>query len=166
VELHGPAHVTADYLGEPGQRVFFLQAADAEAEVTLVVEKQQVAALADVLAELLAAIEDRPADEWDVPAMRLREPFDPRWRVGNIAVGMDERDGTFVIEVTEFVPEDDERDGEKVRLWIDRQQARTLAAHASWAVAQGRPACRLCGLPMDPEGHVCPRTNGDARHVV
>ena len=27
-------------------------------------------------------------------------------------------------------------------------------------VAAGRPPCPLCGLPLDTDGHVCPRQNG------
>ena len=26
------------------------------------------------------------------------------------------------------------------------------------------PPCPFCGLPLDPDGHICPRQNGHRRH--
>jgi hypothetical protein len=31
---------------------------------------------------------------------------------------------------------------------------------AARIVAAGRPPCPLCGAPLDPQGHICPRRNG------
>ena len=31
---------------------------------------------------------------------------------------------------------------------------------AAELVSSGRPPCTLCGRPLDPEGHVCIKTNG------
>jgi len=38
--------------------------------------------------------------------------------------------------------------------------ARAFVARASRVVAAGRPPCPLCGAPLDPQGHICPRRNG------
>lgn len=164
VELSSPEHVTADFLGEPGERTFFIQAIEDAEVVNILVEKVQVAGLAELLADLLAQVGSAPLPVWDVETMRLREPVEARWRGGAIAVGIEPALGRFLIEVTEFVPPDEERVPEEVRIWVDEAQAAVLAAHAAWAVAQGRPTCRLCGLPLDEgEAHVCPRTNGHLR---
>lgn len=163
IELSQPDHVTADYVGEPGERVFYIQASEASDTVSVLVEKAQVAGLAGLIADVLADVGTAPAEAWDIPAMRLREPVTPRWRAGTIGVGIEPQLGRFLLEIGEFVPEDDDRVPERVRLWLTEEQARTLAAHAAWSVAQGRPLCQLCGLPEDPEGHLCPRSNGDAR---
>jgi hypothetical protein len=49
----------------------------------------------------------------------------------------------------------------ELRIWLDRDLARRLAAHATEIVGQGRPRCELCGRPTEPDGnHVCPATNG------
>ncbi len=160
LELSRPEHVTADYVGEPGDRTFYVQAVEDAEVVSVLVEKMQVAGLADLLTRLLAQVDAQPAKIWDIEDMRLHEPLTPRWRAGAIAVGIDPQLGHFVIELTEFVSEDDDRRPEEIRVWIDEDRARVLAAHARWAVEQGRPACRLCGLPMDEDGHVCPRSNG------
>lgn len=160
VELTEPFHVTAGYTGEPGERTFFVQAEDEHQRVTLMCEKGQVQGLAELLTRLLARVEDTPATDWDRTAMELREPVEPRWRIGELTVGVDEEQGKFLIELAELVT-DEEREPAEVRIWADQDQARRLAAHAAEAVGEGRPRCRLCGRPESPDGeHVCPATNG------
>ena len=58
----------------------------------------------------------------------------------------------------------DPEDGYLVRLYCTAAQARAMAARGSAAVESGRPPCPLCGGPLDPSGHVCPRLNGHAKH--
>lgn len=160
VELTDPFHVTAGYTGEPGERTFYVQAEDEHQRVTLLCEKGQVQGLAELLTRLLARVEDAPATDWDRDAMALREPFEPRWRVGELTVGVDEEQGKFLVELAELVTGED-REPWEVRVWADQDQARRLAAHAAEVVGQGRPRCRLCGRPEGPDGeHVCPATNG------
>ncbi len=160
VELIEPFHVTAGYTGRPGERTFFIQAQDDQQLVTVLCEKGQVVGLGELLTRLLVRVDDAPATDWDREAMELRVPIEPRWRVGEITVGLDEDATRFLIEVTELVTED-EREPWEIRIWTDRDQARRLAAHAADVVGEGRPRCRLCGRPEGPDGeHVCPATNG------
>jgi hypothetical protein len=35
-----------------------------------------------------------------------------------------------------------------------------LARHGATVAARGRPKCRYCGNPIDPQGHMCPAMNG------
>ncbi|MFA9446954.1 DUF3090 family protein [Egicoccus sp. AB-alg6-2] len=170
VELTDPHHVTVGTIGEPGNRTFFVQAQDERELVTLVLEKQQVAGIGDLLAQLLARVDDRPATDWDRAAMALREPIDPRWRAGELGVGVDDEGGAFVLEFTELLVVEDESEltdlpePREVRIWCNQDQARRLAAHADELVGQGRPRCQLCGRPMAADGtHVCPSTNGHGR---
>ena len=160
-----PFHVTAGYLGQPGSRTFFLQAQDDHELLTVVCEKGQVDGLGDLLVRVLAELDDVPATDWDRDAMELREPVEPAWRVGTIGVGVDTDAGRIVLELAEFVTDEDAEVGaEEVRLWLDRDIARRLAAHCKEVVGEGRPTCELCGRPMSPGGdHVCPRTNGHGR---
>ena len=163
VELTEPHLVTVGYTGVPGRRTFYLQAADEQDRVTLLLEKEQVVGIAELLGQLLARLEDAPATDWDRDAMDLQAPIDPRWRVGDISVGLDPEVGRFVLELGELT-DDDEAEPREVRLWTDRDQARRLAAHALEIVGQGRPSCQLCGRPTDADGgHVCPATNGHGR---
>jgi uncharacterized repeat protein (TIGR03847 family) len=169
IDLTAPHHVTVGYVGEPGRRTFHVQAEDAAERVTLTLEKEQVRGLGELLSQLLVRVGDAPATDWDRAAMTLREPVEPRWRVGEISVGLDPEDDRFVLEFGEFLPdlEDvdvDVVDPREVRLRADRDQARRLAAHALEIVEQGRPRCQLCGRPTALDGtHVCPATNGHGR---
>jgi uncharacterized repeat protein (TIGR03847 family) len=163
IELSDPDHVTADFVGQPGERTFYIQASERGELVSILVEKQQVAALGEALSRLLDEVGSAPPDLWDVPSMRLRQPLVTRWRGGQLSVGIDPALGRFVLEIEESIGPDETREPEHVRVWIDEHRAARLAAHAEWAVAQGRPTCQLCGLPQDPRGHLCPRTNGDPK---
>ncbi|MTV26295.1 DUF3090 family protein [Nitriliruptoraceae bacterium ZYF776] len=170
VELTDPHHVTAGYTGVPGDRTFFVQFQDEAELVTLAVEKAQVVGLGELLAQLLVRVDDAPATDWDRAAMELRDPIEPRWRVGAIQVGLDPERGRFVLEFGEvaFVEDEDDEDDEpeprEVRVWADQDQARRLAAHCAEVVEQGRPRCQLCGRPTEADGsHVCPATNGHGR---
>ena len=160
-ELPQPFHVTAGYTGVPGERTFYIQAQDEHQLVTVLVEKGQVEGLGQLLAELLARVEDAPATDWDRDAMDLRPPVEPRWRAGEMSVGLDPDQSRFLVELTELLAEEEDREPWEIRIWIDQDQARRLAAHAVEVVGQGRPRCELCGRPMGPGGdHVCPATNG------
>jgi uncharacterized repeat protein (TIGR03847 family) len=160
LELTRPHHVTVGFTGVPGGRTFFFQAEEVDARVTLLLEKTQVEGLGELLGQLLTRAGDEPATDWDHDAMALREPIDPRFRVGEIGLGLDPEAQRFVLELTEFTAEEGD-DADQLRVWLDRDQARRLAAHAAEIVAQGRPRCELCGRPMAPDGaHVCPSTNG------
>lgn len=163
-----PFHVTAGYLGQPGSRTFFLQAQDDLALVSVLCEKAQVDGLGDLLARVLADLDDTPATDWDRDLMELREPVQPRWRVGTIGVGADTDNDRVVVELTELTgDEDDDAEPEVLRWWLDRDLARRLAAHCKEVVGEGRPTCELCGRPMRPSGeHTCPRTNGHGRLTV
>ena len=160
VELRTPHHVTAGYTGGPGQRTFFVQAEDEAESVTVQLEKAQVAGIGELLAQLLARLDDTPATDWDRSAMALREPVEPRWVVGEMTLGLDPDDEQFVLELAELVGAE-EAEPNELRIWMDRDQARRLAAHAGEVVGEGRPRCELCGRPTASDGsHVCPATNG------
>ena len=157
---------TAGAVGEPGQRVFYLQAVAGPQVVTLKCEKAQVAALAGYFAELLA---DLPtvADE-EVPAeMELRVPIEPDWVVGQIGVVFDEGRDRMVVRADELRAEEDEDDDTIVgmaRVALTRAQVQAFIVRAAQLVAAGRPPCPLCGRPLDPEGHMCIKTNGHRKH--
>ena len=171
-ELDPVTRLTADAIGEPGQRVFYLQAASGAEQVTLLLEKEQVRVLAErVLAWLPELAAERPEDpeervQAETQPLDLMEPLMPEFRVGELSLAYDpERDRVAVTASELVVPEPGQPPPEprQVRLWVTRPQLRVLARHGAAVVARGRPPCPLCGNPLDPSGHVCPTLNGHRR---
>jgi uncharacterized repeat protein (TIGR03847 family) len=156
-DLPSPDAFTAGTIGEPGQRVFYLQVRDGDLVVTVRCEKQQVAALADYLDGLLEDLEPAP---YGLAAndLRLTEPFQELWTVGPIGVAYDEPGDRIVVVLEELTDEEDE-DGASVKVHLSRAQVSAFVGHARLLVSAGRPPCRFCGLPLDPDGHACPRMN-------
>lgn len=151
-----PDGFTTGAVGQPGQRTFYLQATEGPARTSVKLEKQQVAALAEYLAGLL---HDLPPPDRVPPAPDLEDPGVPDWTVGTIGVAYDNDRDRIVIVADELVPEDDDEPGETMRVAVTRAQVRALIERAEELMAGGRPPCRVCGAPMDPEGHACPRAN-------
>src|SRR5687768_13022482 len=106
-ELPAPHHFTAGAIGQPGARVFFVQAAEGAVTVTLKVEKTQVAALAQYIAELLADLP--PVDDDEVPFdVDLVEPAIAEWIVGTIGVAVDETRDRIIMSFQELQVADEE----------------------------------------------------------
>jgi uncharacterized repeat protein (TIGR03847 family) len=177
MELGPVDRITADAVGEPGDRTFYIQARAGEELVTVIVEKQQVQLLAASVLELL---EDAPETELasDEPAMSLEEPLDPRWRAGRLSIGFDQERDLFLLEVEEFQPEledldaDDpglmavpETEPESIRILASPAQMLALSRHGASVAARGRPTCQFCGNPIDAEGHACPAMNGHSKRA-
>lgn len=158
---------TAGAIGEPGSRVFYMQASGGGSAVTVLAEKQQVAALAETIARLIAILPEVD-DEGAEPTegdLELREPLLEEWRAGAMALDYDEDHDRLVVVVQEALPEESEEDPATLRVALTRAQARRLAEHAAEIVAAGRPTCRVCGLPLEPEGHTCPAMNGHRKEA-
>jgi uncharacterized repeat protein (TIGR03847 family) len=149
-------HLTTGAVGPPGKRVFYLQVRHGEHVVSLRLEKSQVAALVAYLAGMLA--EMPPPDEVASTGMDLIEPVVAEWVVASLGVTYDEDADRVVIVAEELVEEGEE--AAHARITATREQVAALSVRGAEAVAAGRPPCPLCGLPLDPEGHTCPRLNG------
>ncbi|MHB8572077.1 MAG: DUF3090 family protein [Candidatus Dormibacteria bacterium] len=145
--------LAAGAVGEPGQRVFFMQAARGDELATLVLEKVQLRAVAERLGEVLEGLGDPVA----APNSELIE-VEPDWRVAQLGVAYDSHRGLVLLMAQEGVPGEDE--GSSARFWATPAQTAAFQRQALEVCSQGRPACPLCGLPMDSRGHVCPKKNG------
>jgi uncharacterized repeat protein (TIGR03847 family) len=181
IELDPVDALATGAIGEPGQRAFYIQARKESAQLTVLVEKEQVAHLA---AEAVAFL-DRLAPEYpedasetqrvDPQSTALTAPTDPLFRARLIGLGFDPERKMVVIELHERTTDDEDEDEDEdeepadpaeealtgfvVKLVATRPQVRAMAARGVEAVAAGRPACPLCEQPMDPDGHICPRWN-------
>lgn len=154
-ELHDVDKFTVGAVGEPGQRLFLLQARAGAEVVTLKIEKVQVAALA---AHLGTMLQELPRPGHLPEDLELEEPAEPEWVVGSLGATYDAALDRLVLLVQEAVPEGE--DGAEARFGLTREQVAALAVHGTRLVEAGRPPCPLCGYPLDPRGHDCPRTNG------
>ena len=157
-DLRDVDHLTTGTVGQPGERVFYLQARGDGRLVTLKLEKTQVAALVRYLGTLLA---DLPPPDELPHDLGLLQPIEPEWVVGTLGVSYDEDTDRFVLLAEELVEEDEE--GAAARISATRDQIAALVLHGAEVVEAGRPPCPLCGEPLDAEGHVCVRLNGHKR---
>jgi uncharacterized repeat protein (TIGR03847 family) len=100
----------------------------------------------------------------------LEEPVVELFRVGAMALAWDARNEAVVIEAqtpTEDgdyleLPDDADDGPDLLRVRIDVAHARRFVRRAEALLSGGRPACPFCGEPLDPQGHFCLRSGGDA----
>jgi uncharacterized repeat protein (TIGR03847 family) len=176
--FRSPDRFVAGTVGQPGDRTFYLQAVHDTRVVSVMLEKQQVAVLAERIAALLLEINRRfgtpiPPETVDVGDLHpLVMPVDAEFRVGTMGLGWDADSSAVVIEllaitegeVDETVVLDDTEEGpDAVRVFLTPAAARAFAERADRVVNAGRKPCPLCGEPLDPTGHICPRQNGYRR---
>jgi uncharacterized repeat protein (TIGR03847 family) len=160
-------HITADAIGAPGQRVFYLQAFQAARTITVIIEKIQLQSLSVGIEQFLAQLSQQNPDLLEASAdfvdeqMRITPPLEPVFRAGEIGLGYDKERDLLVLVVREILMDGDEpEDAAIVRYWCSRSQARALARWGVEVVQRGRPTCPQCSQPMEPEGHFCPKKNG------
>lgn len=154
---------TTGALGKPGSRIFFLQTRQGRKRVTVKCEKQQVSAIVQYFRQLLSDLpppEDRPV----AAAMQLAEPVEQMFVLGPIGLGYNRAVDRVVVQLEEMVRADEDgkiipgADGH-IRVHLTRGQAASFCEHAELLTAAGRPNCQWCTLPIDPDGHACPRMN-------
>ena len=174
----------AGTVGQPGDRTFFLQAREGARVVSIVMEKVQVAVLAERLGELISELERRGVPEAATtaggPMMTpeapddsepLDEPLNEAFRAGSLTLGWDGGAEKVLVEaraqsedgeaIDPDEDDDEDEDGpDLLRVRISLAAARSFVTRAARVVASGRPPCPLCGAPLDPQGHICPRRNG------
>ncbi|GAA2119011.1 DUF3090 domain-containing protein [Nocardioides bigeumensis] len=185
--IHGfdpPERFVAGTVGEPGARTFFLQARSGARIVSVALEKQQVAALAERIDELLDEVMQTDGMATVVPAVAplglddtdpLEQPIEEEFRAGTMTLSWDASDERVVIEVFPFteaavvspeqVGEDlEEPEPEEILLVrLAAGAARAFVKRAAQVIDAGRPSCPFCGGPIDPDGHLCVRANGFRR---
>jgi uncharacterized repeat protein (TIGR03847 family) len=177
IEFEFPERFVAGTVGQPGERVFYLQATNGDRQVSVALEKVQVAALAEKMDELLDEVRRRQGADSAVPATvpaeledvaPLGTPIEEEFRAGTLALAWDDDTDSVLVEAQsiEGQPAEDEPaetaefTGDLLRVRLQPGAARAFAKRALRVVAAGRPPCPLCGNPLDPQGHVCPRQNG------
>jgi uncharacterized repeat protein (TIGR03847 family) len=176
-----PDRVVVGTVGHPGSRTFYLQARTGAQLVSVALEKEQSAVLAEKIDEILDELMVNDGNRFSVPSsipveLVDNEPLEPvfeQFRAGAMGLGWDPTTAQLVVEAyplieAEAAPDDPSTElgwetGEPMiepaELLVVRMPvgtARAFAKRTREIVGAGRPLCPLCGTPMDPEGHVCP----------
>ncbi len=188
-EFEPPERFVAGTVGAPGERAFYLQARGGGRLVSVALEKVQVTLLAEKLDELLGEANRRfglklPEPDATPPDNDpLDAPIDEEFRVGTLGLAFDVDTSTVVIEAIAVADTDDETDDDedevddddevaeedfeaatadldRLRVRLTPEETRAFIERAKRVVSAGRPPCPLCGQPLDPAGHRCPRHNG------
>jgi uncharacterized repeat protein (TIGR03847 family) len=170
-----PDRVVVGAVGEPGSRTFYLQARAGNRVVSVALEKEQSALLAEKIGEILDQLMLTQGNPVSVPAVTpielvdndpLEQPVDAEFRTGVMSLGWDPSTAQVVIEAYPLVlvdgdptdPNELERievePAEMLLVRIPVGTARAFAQRTLEVVGAGRPICTLCGMPIDPEGHI------------
>ena len=174
-----PRRFVVGTVGQPGERVFYLQAADDSRIVSVALEKSQVSVLAERLEQLLDEVANRSGFELPEAVAPdtdpLEIPIDEEFRVAAMGLAYDTDSGMILVEAQApaETPEEaeaslleDTDDGpDALRVRLAHQAAVDFVERARRVIAAGRPPCPLCNEPLDPSGHVCPRSNGYRRQA-
>jgi len=171
IDLNPITHITVDAIGQPGERVFYLQGRNDSQEITLLVEKFQVQTLALAIENLMSELREKMPDLVDASPeyleneMILEPPLDPLFRVGELSLGYDPGQDLMIL-IAKEVPvnlteeEEDEESLSEIRFWCTRSQ---LWAMARWGIelaSRGRPVWPSTGEPILPPGEFSPKNNG------
>lgn len=167
---------TVGTVGVPGDRTFFLQIRFESTLLSTSIEKSQVAAISERLQYMLKEIRQihplAPRPQLTRDSLPIETPVEDEFRVGSIAIFYDEESSRIQIDLRELnlsdtEDEDDETlqvsDVEIIRIFISPSQALTFHDRAELVIAAGRQPCPFCGMPIDPQGHLCARANGYRR---
>ena len=169
--------VVVGTVGVPGERTFFVQARTGSRLVSVSLEKAQVAAIADRVLQILREIRlSEPLtviERVGYDDQPLESPIDEEFRVG--VIGLAYVSDRRLIEIDlQAITDSDNADDELLEIDTSSEQdilrvlmtlgyAESFAKRANTVVAAGRAPCPFCGGPIDPNGHLCPRSNGYRR---
>jgi uncharacterized repeat protein (TIGR03847 family) len=157
-------------IGQPGEREFYLQAKFHGGIHSFATEKSQVAALADRIALLIGELKAADYRFENIINVNLEVPLIPEFQVGVIGiVWLPDTEQVLLdlqeltdSEINDLIPESDE--GPLLfKLYLSADIANNFVSMARRIVSAGRLPCPFCGLPINKEGHLCPRANGYRR---
>ncbi|GAA1151567.1 DUF3090 domain-containing protein [Nesterenkonia lutea] len=178
-EFDWPDRAVVGTIGPPGARTFYLQVRSGTRLVSIALEKQQSALLAEKIDEILDQLITVEGNPFSVPTSTPVELVDndqleaveESFRTGVMSLGWDPTTAQVVIEAHPITdgdadedyesPDDDSaEETEVLRVRMPVGTARAFAKRTLEIVGAGRPACPLCGYPMDADGHTCTLPEG------
>ena len=173
-EFVWPDRVVVGTIGLPGARTFYLQVRAGTQIVSIALEKQQSALLAEKIDEILDQLITVEGNPFSVPTGTPIELVDndqleavqEQFRTGAMSLGWDPTTAQVVIEAypitdidaddnDESLDEDGATEPEMLLVRMPVGTARAFAKRTREIVGAGRPTCSLCGYPIDADGHIC-----------
>ncbi|KQO00856.1 hypothetical protein ASF21_11130 [Arthrobacter sp. Leaf234] len=173
-EFTWPDRVVVGTIGVPGERTFYLQVRTGKQIVSIALEKQQSAQLAEKIDEILDQLITLEGNPFSVPTGTPIELVDndqldsvqEQFRTGTMSLGWDPTTAQIVVEAYPLVDadsdddldalDDDETDASEMLLVrMPVGTARAFAKRTREIVGAGRPICVICGQPIDADGHTC-----------
>ncbi|MCW3766702.1 DUF3090 domain-containing protein [Paenarthrobacter ureafaciens] len=170
-EFAWPDRVVIGTIGQPGDRTFYLQVRAGTQIVSIALEKQQSAQLAEKIDEILDQLLTIDGNPFSVPTSTpvelvdndpLEDPLE-QFRTGAMSLGWDPTTAQIVLEAypisdidgDESVDLDGADEPEMLLVRMPVGTARAFTKRTREIVAAGRPLCTICGYPIDPDGHTC-----------
>ena len=170
-EFAWPDRVVIGTIGQPGDRTFYLQVRAGTQIVSIALEKQQSAQLAEKIDEILDQLLTIDSNPFSVPTSTpvelvdndpLEDPLE-QFRTGAMSLGWDPTTAQIVLEAYPISDVDGDEpfdpDGaDEPEMLLVRMPVGTALAFTKRTreiVAAGRPLCTICGYPIDPDGHTC-----------
>ena len=161
-EFTNVTRLNPEAIGEPGKRTFRVTVDSSSSTATIWLEKEQLFRLALAMQQLFVSLSRQSSTLGTPPVEREAKGLTSLdFKASKLALGHDAKRGMFIIDAHDL--EDEDEDTPVVRVWASREQVEKFADEAIRVCASGRPLCPLCGRPIDPEGHGCPRVNGHAK---
>lgn len=173
-EFAWPDRIVVGTIGLPGARTFYLQVRAGAQIVSIALEKQQSALLAEKIDEILDQLITVEGNPFSVPTSTPIELVDndqleavqEQFRTGAMSLGWDPTTAQVVLEahpITDVDADDndeshDELGANEPEMLLVRMPvgtARAFAKRTREIVGAGRPTCSLCGYPIDADGHIC-----------
>jgi uncharacterized repeat protein (TIGR03847 family) len=156
--------IDAEAVGQPGQRRFRVLVGSGSRAASIWMEKQQLAGIGEWFEEQSQRLDrEQPGTEPGEEPGPISAIYDLEFTAGQIGLGYLEDERLFALQCFDL-----QQSGQTptFRCLVSRGQARVLSAKIASVVAAGRPICPLCAMPMEPEGHHCPRSNGHSAPVT
>ena len=157
-------------IGQPGEREFYLQAKFRGGIHSFAIDKLQVTALAERMSMLINELKAADYRFENVIAVNLEVPLIPEFQIGVIGIvwlGESEQVSLDIQEITEgdndLIPIESQDGPQLFRLLMSPDIANSFINQARKIVAAGRAPCPFCALPINKDGHLCPRANGYRR---
>ena len=157
-------------IGQPGEREFYLQAKYHNGIHSFAIDKLQVSALSDRIALLISELKAADYRFENIIVSNFEVPLIPEFQIGVIGIvwmGNTEQVSLDLQEIVagdnDLIPIEEDEGPSIFRLLMSPDIANAFISQARKVVAAGRAPCPFCGLPINKEGHLCPRANGYRR---